>query len=132
MSEYRSAAEQFVTEFLDYVEKYDIKDELNKRKNIMERSPGVEALIKKAQAIFPPRVDVGKVETDKLTEAQVDEAIATSPNVIDTRARFAKRVAANGGTHALLRQLYADEPGAREAVEAFLNAEDGKMEFASE
>jgi hypothetical protein len=64
--DYRSKAEIFVTTFLDYITQHDILDEFDKRTQKMVRSEGVENLVKMASEIFPPRVRVGKVETDKL------------------------------------------------------------------
>lgn len=128
MTDYRSAAEQFVTEFLDYVYQYDIRDKLNMQTNKMERSPGVAKLIQKAEAVFPPRIKRGE-EAPTLTAEQIDEAVKTSPNVVDTREEFSRRVAKNGGTHALLRALYKGEPDAIERVKEFFAAEDGEITF---
>lgn len=130
MTDYRSKAEIFATDFLNYIYEYDILDELDKRTNKMVRSAGVQNLVKQAEAIFPPRIKEGETAPE-LTDEQRSEAIAAAPNVVDTREMFARRVAKNGGTHALLRQLYADAPGAREAVKEFFEAEDGEKEFAT-
>jgi hypothetical protein len=129
MTDYRSEAEKFVTEFLDYIQEVDILDHLDKRTNKMVRSPGVEKLIRSAKAVFPARADNGKVETDKLDPAAMNEAIITTSNVIDTREMFARKVQKNGGVRSLLRSLYRDEPGAADAVAEFLAAEDGEKEF---
>lgn len=132
MTDYRSEAEKFVTEFLDYVEAYDILDKLNRQTQKMERSPGVAALIKQAESVFPKRADDGKAETDKLTSEQIDEAIAASPNVLPTREMFSRKVQASGGTRDMLRRLYEGDPSARDDVQAFLEAEDGVTKFAKE
>ena len=126
MGEFRSEAEQFVSYFLDYIYKEDIKDELNKRTQKMERSPGVQDLVRRAQAVFPERAKDGNLENKKLSEAQIDAAIVGAPNVADLRKEFGKRTQANGGTRKMLRDLYAGEPGAAEAVREFLDYEDGK------
>jgi hypothetical protein len=88
----------------------------------------VEKLILQAQAVFP-RADNGKTETDKLTEEQVDEAVESSENVIDTREMFARKVAENGGVRTMLRGLFEGDPEARERAAEFLAAEDGEKEF---
>jgi len=131
MTEFRSKAEEFVTFFLDYMYNADIKDELNRRTQKMERSAGVQDLLRRAEGVFPQRAKDGKAETDKLKAEQVDKAIAESANVLDTREMFARKVAKNGGTHQLLRDLYAGHPEARERVADFLAAEDGEKDFAS-
>ena len=133
MSEFRSAAEQFVTDFLDYMYKEDILDHFNNKTQKMERSAGVEALVKQAQRVFPARADDGKKETDKLTPEQIEQAVKGSPEtVIDTREMFARKIQKNGGTRALLRGLYNNEPGVADKVREFFEAEDGDKEFAKE
>ena len=129
MSDYRSDAEKFVTDFLDYVHNHDILDHFDKRTQKMIRSAGVEALIKQAKAVFPPRADDGKAETDKLTEDQRDEAIKNSSNVVDTREMFAARVQKNGGVRRILRELMDGNPQALKDAEEFFAAEDGEKEF---
>ena len=131
MSEFRSAAEIFLARFLDYVYKHDIKDEFNKRTQKMERSPGVATLIKEAEQASPRAADGadGKQRTDALTTQQVDEAMKATPNVIDRREDFGRRIQLNGGTRKLLQELFDGEPGARVRVEEFLSAENGIKKF---
>jgi len=135
MSEdHRSAAERFVSKFLDYIYKTDIEDYFNKTTQKMERSAGVDALVKQAEAVFPGRPLNGKsaqAENEKLSEADKDAAIAASPGVVDTREMFARRVAKNGGTHKLLRDLFDGKSDAHDRVAEFLAAEDGEKEFSS-
>ena len=131
MSEFETGGREFAIDFLNYYDKYGINDEFDKRTQKMVPSAGVLALVKQAKSIFPERAaGEQKKLNDSLTKEQVDEAIASDSNVLDTREMFAKRVARNGGTHALLRALYKGEPGASEAVLEFLQAEDGEKEFA--
>jgi len=132
MGEFRAAAEKFVSDFLDYIYKADIKDSFNKRTQEMERSPGVQALIKQAESVFPPRAKDGRKETDKLSEDDRNAAVEAAANVVDTREMFSRRVAKNGGTQRLLRDLYEDKPGAQQAVQAFFDAEDGVTKFDKE
>lgn len=131
MSNFRSDAERFVTEFLDYVYKYDIRDQLNKQTQRMERSPGVETLVKMAQAVFPERKPGGKSaqEMRDLSEIERNEAILASANVIDTRAQFSAKIAANGGLRGL---VMAVGDGSQEAIDdlvEFVKAENGLKEF---
>jgi len=128
LSDYRSDAEKFVTDFIDYVNRYDILDQLNKHTQKMERSPGVEALVKRARAIFPDR----KSGPTTLSEPELDIAINAAPNVVDTRAMFSKRMQENGGVRAMLRAIVEERPDADEAVERakeFFAAEDGMKKF---
>lgn len=129
MTEYRSAAESFVIEFLRYVQKHDILDEFNKRTQKMERSPGIAAIIKQAQSVFPPEVEDGKKETDKLTKEQVDEAIEASPDVLDTRELFGRKIAENGAARGLLEKVLAGDVAAIEQANEFLQAERGEKKF---
>lgn len=131
MTDYRSEAEKFVTAFLDYVYEYDILDQFNKRTQKMERSPGVQSLVKMAESVFPPRVKKGE-PTPEIAPEDADAAIKASPNVIDTREMFSRRVQESGGVRSMLRSLYYDEPGAADKVREFLEAEDGTKEFAKE
>lgn len=131
MSDYRSEAEKFVTAFLDYVYEYDILDQLNKRTQKMERSPGVQSLVKMAESVFPARIKKGE-PTPEIAPEDADAAIKASPNVIDTREMFSRRVQESGGVRSMLRSLYYDEPGAADKVREFLEAEDGTKEFAKE
>lgn len=129
MSDHRSAAEQFVTAFIDYVDKYDIKDELNKRKNIMERSPGIESLIKQANAVFPERL--GQEGNDAVTD--IDAAIAASPKiVIDTRKMFARKIQQNGAARGLLERVLAGDENAKSLATEFIAAERGEKDFGQE
>ncbi len=125
MTDYRSDAERFVTEFIDYVNKHDIKDYFNKQTQRMERSPGVEMLIKKARSIFPER----QAGPHKLTDEQLDEAIAAAPNVVDTRAQFSAKVAANGGLRGLVMALGTGDEEALHNLVEFVKAEQGIKEF---
>lgn len=129
MSEFREAAEAFVVEFIRYVDKYDINDEYNKKTNKMERSPGVQSLIDQARKVFPEQVDDGKTETDKLSVVQVDEAIANSPNVIDTRDMFSRKIQENGGVRRLLEEVLNGSEEARLQAVEFFRAERGEKEF---
>jgi hypothetical protein len=128
MTDYRSEAEKFVTDFLDYVYEHDILDKLNKQTQRMERSPGVQALVKQAEAVFPSRIKRGQ-EAPALTDSERQEAIESASNVVDTREMFSKKMQQNGGARKLLRALYNGEEGAPEAVKEFLAAEDGTKEF---
>jgi hypothetical protein len=132
MTEFREAAERFVSDFLDYIYKADIKDDYNKRTQTMERSPGVEALIKQAEAVFPARVKDGQKANAQLTDEQRETAMQATPNIVDTREMFSRRVQKNGGTQKLLRDLYEGRPGASDAVKEFFDAEDGKTKFSNE
>ena len=131
MSDFRSDAERFVTEFLDYVYKYDIRDQLNKQTQRMERSPGVETLVKMAQAVFPERKPGGKSarEMTELTAEQRDEAIAEALNVIDTRAQFSARIAMNGGLRGLVMAVGEGSQQAIDDLVEFVKAEKGLKEF---
>lgn len=130
---FRSAAEKFVTEFLDYMYDPDILDQLDKKTNKMVRSPGVEKLYQKASRVFPKRVDDGKAETDKLTQDEQDAAIAASPGVVlDTREMFGRSTQKNGGVRELLRQVMQGDEAAMARAADFFAAEDGQKEFAKE
>ena len=131
MTDYRSDAERFITEFLDYVYKYDIRDQLNKQTQRMERSPGVETLVKMAQSIFPERKPGGKSaeEMRNLSDAERNTAILASPNVVDTRAMFSAKIAANGGLHGLVMAVGDNVPGALEDLVEYVKAEKGLKEF---
>lgn len=130
MTEFRSAAEDFTTKFLDYVQTYDILDEFNKQTQKMQRSAGVEKLIKHAQSVFPPRVADGQKENEKLTEEQVQEA-ASRDNVVvlERREDFGRRIAANGGARGLLEKVLAGDPEAIAQAVDFVAAEKGEKEF---
>lgn len=127
MTDFRSAAEIFVTQFIDYVEKHDIKDEFNKRTQKMERSPGVEALIRDAKKVFPERI--GTEGTDKLSQDEIAEAIEASPNVIDTQEMFGRKIQMNGGVRQMLRGVLEGDSEATFAALEFIRAEDGLKEF---
>lgn len=124
MSDYRSDAEKFVTDFIDYVQQHDILDQLNKRTQKMERSPGVDALVKQAMAVFPERI--GDAGNKKLTPKQMDAAIAAAPNVEDMRAVFARKVQANGSARGLLEKVLAGDDEARELAEKLIRADKGE------
>ena len=128
MTDYRSEAEKFVTDFIDYVNQHNILDQFNKRTQKMERSPGVDALVKQAMSIFPDR----QKGPTKLSNPELDEAIKAAPNVVDTRSMFARRTQENGGVRAMLRAIVEGSPDADEAVERakeFFAAEDGTKKF---
>lgn len=128
MTDYRSDAERFVTAFIDYVEEHDIKDYFDTKMNKMERSPGVENLVKQAKAVFPERI--GLEGTKDLSTTEVSEAIEASDGVvIDRREDFARRVQANGGVRKMLRSLFNGEPDAHDRVAEFFAAEDGEKPF---
>lgn len=131
MTDYRSAAEKFVTEFLDYVNQYDIQDEFDKKTQKMVRSAGVSKLIQQASTVFPPRVAVGKVETDAITN--MDEVIAESKNVIDRRDDFSRKIQQNGAARGLLEKLVTCPPEETLSVmllaQEFIAAEKGEKEF---
>ena len=128
MTEFRSNAEKFVTEFLDYVYQYDIKDMLNKQTQRMERSAGVETLIKMAQAVFPDR----QKGPNKLTQKQTDAAIRAANNVVDTRKMFSRKVATNGGLRGLIMQMAEGDPEATETLFEFVKAEKGIKDFGDD
>jgi hypothetical protein len=125
MTDYRTEAEKFVTEFLDYVDEYDIQDKLNKRTNKMERSAGVETLVKRARGIFPER----QKGPSKLPEAQLVAAIEASPNVVDTREMFARKTQENGGVRQMLKEILEGNQDAIERAHEFFAAENGEKEF---
>ncbi|RZK44828.1 MAG: hypothetical protein EOO61_02335 [Hymenobacter sp.] len=128
MTDFRSKSEEFVSKFLDYIYKYDIKDNFNNQTQKMERSAGVEKLIAQAQAVYP-RADNGQVENSKLAVEQMEEAIEKSSNVLDLREEFARKIAANGSARGLLEKvLSGDEAAKLEAIE-FIKAERGEKEF---
>jgi hypothetical protein len=127
---FRSAAEEFVTQFIDYVDKYDILDELNKRTNKMERSPGVEKLIRDAKKVFPERKPkTAGAEMTALSEEERMLAIAASANVVDTREMFSRKIQENGGVREMLRRLLDGDDAAREEAREFFKAENGRKEF---
>ncbi len=132
MSNFRSDAEKFVTEFLDYVNRYDILDHLNKQTQRMERSAGVHALVKQAEKVFPERKPQGESAEAmrNLTDEQRNEAIGSSPNVVDTRAMFAAKVLENGGTRGLLRAVLTGNQEALEDAKEFIKAVDGEKDFS--
>lgn len=128
--DYRSKAEIFVTEFLDYVTQHDILDEFDKRTQKMVRSAGVEKLVKMASEIFPPRVKRGKLETDKLSEQEISDAINGAPNVVvDRRDVFSRKVQANGAARGLLAAVLAGDMDAIELSKEFLAADAGEKNF---
>ena len=129
MSDYRSSAEIFVTAFLDHVRRHDILDEFDKRIQKMVRSEEIEALVKMASDVFPPRVKEGKKETDKLTEEQVSVAIANSPNLLDRRDVFARKIQTNGAAQGLLEQVLKGDPIAKELAQEFIRAIHGEKQF---
>lgn len=129
MTDYRSKAEIFVTSFLDYVEKHDILDEFDKRTQKMVRSPGVEALVKEASQVFPARVKIGKKETDKLTPEQIDVAVTESPNVLDRRDVFSRKIQSNGAARGLLERVMEGDTEAMALAAEFLQAEKGEKQF---
>lgn len=134
MTDYRSESEKFVTAFLDYVYEYDIKDKLNKQTQRMERSPGVQVLVNMAEDIFPTRKDKGvaAAEMRALPVEEVDEAIAQSPNVIDTRAMFAAKISENGGLRNLAMQMADGDDEAFQLLIQYGLAEKGKKEFSED
>lgn len=129
MTDYRSEAEKFVTEFLDYMSRYDILDEFDKSAQKMVRSAGVNALYTKAQSIFPPRVPIGKVETDKLSEEVLEQLVTESPNVIDRRDVFSRKISDAGSARGLLAGVLEGNPDAVILAQEFLKAERGEKEF---
>lgn len=128
MSDYRSESEKFVTEFLDYVYKYDIQDEFNKRTQKMERSAGVTKLISHAESIFPARSKGGRQKIEN-----IEEVIAEAKNVVDRRDVFARKIQQNGAARGLLEKLVRCPPEQTlevlQLAEEFLQAEEGKKEF---
>lgn len=127
MTDYRSKAEVFVTEFIDYVNKHDILDYFDKRSQKMTRSAGVEALIRQANEVFPARV--GKEGTDKLTEVEIAEAVEASPNVIDRRDVFSKKIQDNGGARGLLERILNGDLAALPLAQELIDADNGDKEF---
>lgn len=129
MDDYRSKAEIFVTRFLDYVQVYDIKDFFNKSTQTMERSPGIQALITEAESVFPTRVISGKTVTDAIDAEVVEELINTSPNVIDSREVFSRKIKDAGAARGLLERVIAGDMEAIELAKEFIKAENGEKEF---
>lgn len=127
MTDYRSAAEIFVTAFLDYMYKEDICDEFDKKTQKMIRSAGVQKLLDDAEAIFPPRA--GKEETDKLTPEQITEAVEASPNVINLQNVFARKIQQNGGARELLARVLAGDPEAVVLGKELIAANEGEKNF---
>ena len=125
--DYRSASEKFVTEFLDYVEKYDIFDEFDKRTQKMARSAGVDALIKKASGVFPPRVKVGQIENALVKD--MDVTIEGAKNILDKRDVFARKIRDNGAARGLLEKVMTGDEKAIALAYEFLRAEKGEKEF---
>lgn len=129
MSDFRSNAEKFVSNFLDYIYKYDIHDEFDKRTQKMVRSAGVQALVKEAEAVFPKRADDGKAETDKLTVDELESAIDASNNVIDRRDVFSRKIQKNGAARGLLERVLAGDKDAVDMARELIAADNGKKEF---
>jgi hypothetical protein len=127
LTDYRSAAEKFVTEFLDYVEKYDILDEFDKRTQKMIRSAGMVKLINQAATVFPPRVKIGKIETDGIVD--MDATILASNNVLDRRDIFSKKIQTNGGARGLLERILEGDVTAIPLARELLEADKGEKEF---
>jgi hypothetical protein len=128
--DYRSKAEIFVTTFLDYITQHDILDEFDKRTQKMVRSEGVENLVKMASEIFPPRVRVGKVETDKLSQEELDKAVAESSEVVvDRRDVFSRKIQANGAARGLLARVLAGDSEAIELGRELVAADAGEKTF---
>jgi hypothetical protein len=129
MTDYRSKAELFVTEFLDYINKHDILDHFDKKTQKMIRSAGVEALIRQASDVFPPRVAIGKAETDKLTSEQVSNSIEESENVLDRRDAFSRKIQTNGGAKGLLERILEGDVTAIPLARELIDADNGDKEF---
>jgi hypothetical protein len=131
MNDMRSEAEKFVSEFLDYVEEYDILDYYNKQRQKMQRSAGIETLIKRAKTVFPERKPDGESAKlmAELNQEERDKAIEASSVVIDTREMFSRRVAKNGGVRRMLREVIQGNPIALAEAMEFFAAEDGEKEF---
>ena len=127
MTDYRSAAEIFVTAFLDYMYKEDILDEFDKKTQKMVRSAGVQKLLDDAEAIFSPRA--GKAETDKLTPEQITEAVEASPNVINLQNVFARKIQQNGGARELLARVLVGDPEAIILGKELIAANEGEKNF---
>lgn len=127
--DYRSEAEKFVTAFLDYVYKYDIQDEFDKKTQKMIRSPGVEALVKQAESVFPARADDGKTETDKLSKEEVDAVIENNSVVVDRRDVFSRKIQENGASQGLLRRVLQGDQEAIGLALELVKADDGEKEF---
>ena len=129
MSDHRSLAEKFVTEFLDYVEKYDIFDEFDKRSQKMVRSAGVDALIKKAASVFPGRVKIGQLENDAISKVTKSIIIEEAPNIIDRRDLFSRKVQENGSARGLLEKVLLGDKKAIILARELVDADNGKKEF---
>jgi hypothetical protein len=121
--EHRSKAEIFVTEFIDYVNRYDILDEFNKKTQKMERSSGVESLIMKAKEVFPERT----LGPSTVPEEEVTKIISEASHVLDRRDHFALKIQANRGAQGLLEDVLAGKN--MEIAQEFIKALKGEKEF---
>ena len=96
-------AMDFVASFLAFVNTNGIYDEFDKESNKMITSSGVQALIEQAKTLLP---EMKGGQTSKmmreLTDDERERAIVGNNRVIDMRAEFAKRIAANGGRQRLM------------------------------
>jgi hypothetical protein len=104
-----SSPMDFIRDFLNYVNKEGIYDKFDKESQQMVTSPGVEALIKAAEACLPKKLGKGEAARlmRDLSEEERDMLIKNSEEerVIDLRETFRKKIALNGGAQGIVKRL---------------------------
>ena len=111
---------EFIADFLEHYMTVGIQDKFDNQTNKMVTSPAILAFVKRAQEILPPKL-LRKEAAVKMRELPEDErnlAIVESPEkVVDARAEFARRFAANGSLRGLVERL-VNEPTIDDVAEA--------------
>lgn len=99
---------RFIYEFIRFYDEEGIYDEYDPEDNEMVTSEEVQALYEYAKTFVPEPIDGAEAakRSRELTDVERDAFIAENPTVvIDLRAEFAKKMAANGGARGLLEQM---------------------------
>jgi len=120
---------------IDLVELFDskqgINDHFNKVKNRMEPSEDIQRIIANARRLIPEKMKPAEAARAMEVIENRDDLINSSPNVVNMRAEFSKRVALNAGARGILAALVTD-PQSEEnwtMAQTFINAEIGEETF---
>lgn len=116
----------FIRDFLNYVNHVGIFDEFDKEQQKMITSPGVQSLIKQAEACLPEKLKPRQAANAMrdLTDSEREKLIADAEEgrIIDMRKAFQLKMSKNGGAMGIVERIVAAAEGDENIAEVLQDA----------